>query len=213
MDELPARYILLFTSLFVIVDPIGTVPLLLGLTEKQNDAGVRAVIRRAVFFAAGLLVIFALAGAMILELLRINLDAFRIAGGVLLFLTALQMMRGTSSAAQCNRTDPNESRGGDVSFVPLGMPSLAGPGALTTVVIFSTDHTSDHLVHSLLLVAAIGLVFLLSYWILRFGARARRWLGDNAQLVLNRVMGLFIAALSIQFAVEGVMRLVAGFQM
>ena len=200
MDELPARYILLFTSLFVIVDPIGTVPLLLGLTEKQNDAGVRAVIRRAVFFAAGLLVIFALAGAMILELLRINLDAFRIAGGVLLFLTALQMMRGTSSAAQCNRTDPNESRGGDVSFVPLGMPSLAGPGALTTV-------------HSLLLVAAIGLVFLLSYWILRFGARARRWLGDNAQLVLNRVMGLFIAALSIQFAVEGVMRLVAGFQM
>lgn len=202
MPEVIARFLLVFSGLFVIVDPVGTIPLMLGLTGEKSPAAIRRIVLRACFFAAGLLVFFALVGSVTLSLLRINLDAFRVAGGVLLFLTALDMMKGGVP-----KSETHKPGSGDISFVPLGMPSLAGPGAITSVIVFSTDHTSEHVLQSIVLISAILCVIALSFLILRAGVMAQRLFGLNGLMVLSRIMGLFLAALSVQFVLEGVLRL------
>jgi multiple antibiotic resistance protein len=207
MEEVTTRLALLVSGLFVIVDPVGTIPLLLGLTHKLENRTRRVVILRATLFGAGLLIFFSLVGARTLSLFNINLDAFRIAGGVLLFLTALEMMKGGPRRLGC---EPEQNHAvSDVSYVPLGMPSLAGPGAITSVIVFSTDHQSPHGLHALLLIFAIIIVFAASFFILRLSSRVQRFFGENGLTVLGRVMGLFLAALAVQFVLEGSLRLAA----
>jgi len=208
MEDILTRFALLISGIFVIVDPVGTIPLMLGLTRENTKGENRAVIWRACLFGAGLLIFFAMFGGKALAMFRINLDAFRIAGGVLLFLTALEMLRGSQRRLGCQPEQKNPS--GDISFVPLGMPSLAGPGAITSVIVFSTDHTDNHLVQAIILISAILLVFVASYLILRASLSAQRLLGQSGLTVLTRVMGLFLAALAIQFMLEGTSKILAG---
>lgn len=205
MEEIMARFALLVSGLFVIVDPVGSIPLMLGLTNEHSPGAKRAVILRACLFAAGLLIFFSLVGARALSLLHINLDAFRIAGGALLFLTAIEMMR-SGSRRPASETGGAQSFA-DVSYVPLGMPSLAGPGAITSVIVFSTDHVHAHGWHALLIISAIVLVFVASYFILRVSVGIQRLFGANGLMVLSRVMGLFLAALAVQFVLEGALKL------
>lgn len=209
MNETLARFFLVFSSLFVIVDPFSTVPLLLGLTKDRTNTEIKATILRACLFSSITLAVFAIGGAAVLGWLRINLDAFRAAGGLLLLLTALEMLRGGKSQMEGTGLSDHNANNSEPGLVPLGIPSLAGPGAITAVIVFSTDHTQSHVRESFVLLGAIALAMSLTFIILRLSAHAKRWLGPSGLVVLEKIMGLFLAALSLQFLLEGSARLVA----
>lgn len=195
------------TALFVVVDPIACVPLFVTITEGDSLEQKRRAAYRASLVAGIVLAIFALAGTFILGLLGVSESAFRIAGGALLFLLAVDMLRAQPSR---QRTTPEEELEGaskpDVSIFPLGVPMLAGPGATSTVmVLVSRAHS---VIEYATVMGAIIVTMSATYWILRWASVITRRLGRTGMNVLERVMGLIVAAVAVQFVIDGV-RLIA----
>jgi MarC family membrane protein len=188
-----------FVTLFVIIDPIGLAPLYIALTSGMTPAHRRAVGLRAILVAFAILLAFGLFGASLLAAIGISIPAFRISGGLLLFLTALDMLFE-------RRTDRRERQASgpppDPSVFPLAMPLIAGPGALATMVLLSTRHSGEfgaligiHLV----MVAVLAITFLL----FRISPLVERVLGTIGINVLTRLFGILLAALSVQFVLDG----------
>jgi multiple antibiotic resistance protein len=194
--------LLTFSSLFVIVDPIAVVPAFLAMTPNDPPAAQLRMARLACAVAAGVLMLFALAGRWIFKLLGITLPAFQIAGSVLLLRIALDMLYAKRSAAQ--ETSEEVQAGvakDDIAITPLGVPMLAGPGAISTALIL-LNQAHGWLQH-LVLFACIGVVALLSYWIFWLAVRGARKLSPLALKLVTRLMGLLLAAVAIQFALNG----------
>lgn len=199
------RFILVFTGLFVVVDPIAAVPMVLALTREDAPAAIERLARRACAFGAAILVFFALAGAWLFRFLQIDLNAFRAAGGLLLLVTALGMLRSKPRWAL-----PEDGEAPDLSVVPFATPLLAGPGAITSVVVFGSGHGDAQAGPPWELLGAILLVFLIAYLVLRSALPLRRLLGKSGITVVQQMMGLILAALSLQFIVQGLVPLVKG---
>ncbi|PRX37864.1 multiple antibiotic resistance protein [Meinhardsimonia xiamenensis] len=193
-----------FVALFVVIDPIGLAPLFVALTGGMGAAARRAVALRAVSIAAGLLILFGLFGEHVLGFLGITMPAFRIAGGLLLFLTALDMLferRGKRRADQAREADeahPHE----DPSVFPLATPLIAGPGAIATMILLAgrpdlgwQGIVAIHLV-MLSVLAAVLVMFLAAGLI-------ERALGPVGINVVTRLLGMLLAALSVQFVLDG----------
>ena len=202
------HFILVFIGLLVVVDPVAAVPLILGLTREDDPAELRRIAWRACMFRAAILIFFALAGSAVFRFLQIDLNAFRAAGGLLLLITALEMLRSKKRGT----TDEDQDQP-DLSVVPFATPLLSGPGAITSVVVFSTGlGGADPLGQQrLILLGAIALVFSLSYLILRSAIPIKRLLGRSGITVVQQMMGLLLAALSLQFIVQGLVSLVKGY--
>lgn len=200
-----ARFILVFSSLFVIVDPIAAVPVFAALTSRHSKVEISRIALRATVFGSAVLIFFSLFGVWIFRFLQIDMNAFKAAGGLLLLLTALDMLRAKSDrCAQCSPEElASPSERDDISFVPVALPMLAGPGAITSTVVFSTDHLDGHLVQFLILLAAIAMTFGISFVLLRASGFIKNWLGHSGISVTQRVMGLLLAALSLQFLTQG----------
>jgi multiple antibiotic resistance protein len=191
------------TALFVAVDPFGCVPLFVAITDGDTQEAKRRAARRASLVAGFTLAAFAVSGGLIFRLLGVSVGAFRIAGGVLLFLLAVDMLRAQRSR---QRTTPEEEEEGvnkpDVSVFPLGIPMLAGPGATSTVmVLVSRAHNAFEYV---IVLVAIVATLLVAYWVLRGASTVSRRLGHTGMNVLERVMGLVLAAVAVQFVVDGI---------
>lgn len=211
ITELIERFLLIFSSLFVIVEPFGIIPTFLSLTKSSNVNETSRVALKATLFGASVLVFFSLFGNFVFQLLQINLFAFKTAGGILLFLTALDMLRATNEDCRCSASEKKSLEDGhDVSFVPIGIPLLAGPGAITSVMVFSKDHADKHAYHFSILFVAIVLVFLISYFVLKYSIQVRCLLGNSGMTVIQRLMGLLLAAISLQFVFEGASSLIRG---
>ncbi len=207
--ELITRFVLIFSSLFVIVEPFGVIPTFLSLTKAQDERQTRHIALKATVFGALVLVFFSLFGNLVFQLLQLNLSAFKAAGGVLLFLTALDMLRAKSDNCRCSAAEMKSSaEGHDVSYVPIGTPLLAGPGAITSVMVFSRDHSDNHSLHFLVLLLAIVIVFIISYFVFRFSIKIKSLLGESGMTVIQRMMGLILAALSLQFIFDGSLALI-----
>jgi len=191
------------TTLFVVVDPFGCVPLFVVMTAGNPRDAQRRTALRSSLVAMGTLTGFAVAGGLIFRLLGISVGAFRIAGGILLFLLAVDMLRAQRSR---QKTTPEEEAEGatkqDVSVFPLGIPMLAGPGATSTVVMLLSR--AQRLWEYALVFGAILLVSLFTYVVLRGAGAVERRLGQTGTNVLERIMGLVLAASAVQFVVEGV---------
>jgi multiple antibiotic resistance protein len=191
------------TTLLLVVDAPAAVPLFLSMTDTDSDEHKRRTARRATVAAAIVLASFGALGGLIFRVLGISLGAFRIAGGVLLFLLAIDMLRAQPSR---QRTSPEEEAEGvdrpDVSIFPLAIPMLAGPGATSTVMVLVTR--AERAWQYLVVFAAIALTASVSYGLLRGAVRVERRLGRTGMNVLQRVMGLILAATAVQFVVEGV---------
>jgi len=190
------------TALFVVVDPIACVPLFVTITSGDDMHQKRRAALRASLVAGVVLALFAFTGSIIFGLLGVSEGAFRIAGGALLFLLAVDMLRAQPSR---QRTTPEEQQEGankaDVSVFPLGVPMLAGPGATSTVmVLVSRAHGAVE--YSVVLVSIV-VTLTLTYWILRFATVITRRLGRTGMNVLERVMGLIVSAVAVQFIVDG----------
>jgi multiple antibiotic resistance protein len=191
------------TTLFLVVDPPAAIPMFLAMTASDPLAHKHRTARRAALATGIVLAAFGALGTAIFRVLGISLGAFRIAGGVLLFLLAIDMLRAQRSR---QRTSPEEEAEGverpDVSIFPLAIPMLAGPGATSTVMVLVSRAEAIWQYAAVFL--AIALTAFACYWLLRSALLIERRLGQTGMNVLQRVMGLILAATAVQFVVEGV---------
>ena len=198
----------MFLALLVVVDPMGLAPVFAGLTGGYSDAEKRQIALRAVGIGSATLLVFALVGNALLEALGIGLPAFRIAGGVLLFLTALDMIFARPSGVRTKTVSGSKpaNDGHDIAVFPLAIPLIAGPGAITTILLYTGDKS---FVGMLPILGVLFCVLALVLVALLFTTRIMRVFGETGANVLARVLGVLLAALAVQFIVDG---LVAIFQ-
>lgn len=194
-----------FLLLFVTIDPVGVTPMFAALGAHLPESARRHAALRGVLLAAAILVVFGLTGDLLLTALGISLPAFRIAGGSLLFLLAIDMVFARQSGLRS--TTKGEYREAeqreDISVFPLAFPLLAGPGALTTILLMTTGQRDAPLLLSAVLLA-LGLVLFLTWMALRLAGPLLSMLGETGTNVIGRLLGLLLAALAVQFMADGV---------
>lgn len=196
-------YVLLAgSSLFVIVDPIATVPAFLAMTPQETPEQRIRVARLACMVMTGVLLVFAVAGQVIFRLLGITMPAFQIAASIVLLVVALDMLRAQRS--RVHETSEETSAGAektDVAITPLAVPMLAGPGAISTVIVLQTQ--AQGVAQHVALYACILAVAIVSYFIFRFSAHGAKRLSPIAIKIITRIMGLLLAAVAVQFMING----------
>lgn len=193
--------VLAFSSLFVIVDPVATVPAFLAMTTRDTAQRLRMA-RVACFVAIGILAGFALIGRWLFSLLGITLAAVQVAGALVLLLVSLDMLRAQRSPVQETAAETAEAAmKDDIAITPLAVPMLAGPAAISTVILLDAQAASW--AFRGILLACVGLVGLASYGILALGASGAKWMTPLAEKIITRLMGLLLAALAIQFLFNG----------
>jgi multiple antibiotic resistance protein len=199
----PTEYgVLAFSSLFVIVDPIATVPAFLAMTARYTLVQRLRMARVACLVAVMILGGFALVGQWLFSLLGISLAAVQVAGALVLLLVALDMLRAQRSPVQETAAETAEGAAkDDIAITPLAVPMLAGPAAISTIILL--DAQAPSWLHRGILLACVGLVGLASYGILALGASGARWMSPLAEKTITRLMGLLLAALAIQFLFNG----------
>jgi multiple antibiotic resistance protein len=199
----PTEYgVLAFSSLFVIVDPVATVPAFLAMTTRYTLAERLRMARVACLVAVMILGGFALTGQWLLSLLGISLAAIQVAGALVLLLVALDMLRAQRSAVQETAEETAEGAAkDDIAITPLAVPMLAGPAAISTIILLDAQAASW--LHRGILLACVGMVGLASYGILALGASGAKWMSPLAEKIITRLMGLLLAALAIQFLFNG----------
>jgi multiple antibiotic resistance protein len=198
--------LLAVSSLFVIVDPIAVVPAFLAITPDDTPEQRARMARIACLLMTGVLLVFAVSGPLIFKILGITLPAFQIAGSIVLMLIALDMLRAQRSRVQETREDTEAAAAKvDVAITPLGIPMLAGPGAISTVVLLRRQATD--LVQAIMVCVAVLVVAAASYLILRISARGARWLNPIAMRIGTRIMGLLLAAVASQFMINALREL------
>ena len=194
--------VLAFSSLFVIVDPIATVPAFLAMTARDSISQRLHMARTACLVVVGILMGFALIGQWIFTLLGITLPAIQVAGALVLLLVALDMLRAQRSPVQ--ETAEETAAGAtkeDIAVTPLAIPMLAGPAAISTVILLEAQAISW--AQRGVLLACVVLVGLASYITLALGATGAKWMSPLAEKIMTRLMGLLLAALAVQFLFNG----------
>lgn len=196
-------FISAFVTLFVVIDPPGCAPIYASLSAGAGDAQRRSMAIRAVLIAGGILIFFAMFGEALLNFLHIDLDSFRIAGGIMLFIIAVDMVferrteRRQDRAERIRATPEVE----DVSVFPMAMPMIAGPGSIASVMLLVAQ--SDGLPRALVIFGALILVLLLTLAALLLAAPMMKIIGAKAETVVTRLLGVLLAALAAQFVIDG----------
>ena len=191
-----------FMTLLVVMDPVALVPMYLALGVAETPESNRRVATRAVLVAGSILVVFAVAGVALLEHLGISLHAFRIAGGILLFKIALDMV-----FAQRERETEEEEHEArerdDISVFPLGIPLLAGPGAMASVMILAGEARAVHELGLAVVLGCVAAVLILSWVALFLAGPLSKVLGQTGINVITRILGVLLAALAVQYVADG----------
>jgi multiple antibiotic resistance protein len=191
-------------TFFVVIDPPGCAPIYAGLTAGAAPAHARAMAVRAVVVAACILFVFALFGEPLLRALGIGLEAFRIAGGIMLFLIAIEMVfekrtQRREDRAEKIRATPEVE---DVSIFPMAMPMIAGPGSIASVMLLMSQN--EGLERSAIVLAALTTILALTLAALIAAGPLMRVLGNRVEAVITRLLGVLLAALAAQFVLDGV---------
>jgi multiple antibiotic resistance protein len=192
-----------FITLFVVIDPPGCAPIYASLTSGASKAQRRSMAYRAILIAGAILVFFAMLGEALLNFLHIDLDSFRIAGGIMLFIIAIDMVfekrteRREQRAEKLMETEEVD----DVSVFPMAMPMLAGPGSIASVMLLvSQNHGLDR---AIVIFAALLAVLLLTLVALLTAGPIMRAIGQKGEAIITRLLGVLLAALAAQFVVDG----------
>ena len=189
-------------TFFVVIDPPGCAPIYAGLTAGTSAAHRRAMAIRAVGVAAAILLVFALFGEDLLKGLGIELASFRIAGGIMLFLIALEMVfekRTQRREDRAAKVSSDEAE--DVSIFPMAMPMIAGPGSIASVMLLMARN--DGIERSLVVLAALATILVLTLVALLAAGPIMRLLGAKIEAVITRLLGVLLAALAVQFVIDG----------
>ncbi|EEE39093.1 hypothetical protein TIGR00427 [Rhodobacteraceae bacterium KLH11] len=194
-----AFFITGFTAMFVVIDPFGTAPIFVALTQDMDAALRRKIAIRACLTATGILIAFAAFGETVLGFIGISMPAFQVAGGALLFLTALDMLFDRRTKRRENRAEEEEHP--DPSVFPLAIPLIAGPGSIATIILLAGQNPGVQGIAAacavMLGVMAVVLLFFLA------GGLIARILGKTGLNVLTRILGMLLSALSVQFILDG----------
>lgn len=191
-------------SIFAIVDPLGVVPFFSTLTEDMSPSQKQEIVSKACLTATITLGVFAVFGQWIFAGFGFTIPAFKIAGGVLLFGVAFEMLHGERSRSRLTPQEREETLDRDeVAIVPLGIPLLAGPGAITTVMIYMTASVAEP-ADKMFIFAGILLAVLSAFVLLRNADRIFRKFGRTGTRAIGRVMGLLLAAIAVQFLIDGI---------
>ncbi len=196
-----------FITLFVVIDPPGCAPIYAGLTKGASRLQARGMALRATVIAAIILLIFALFGQQLLSALHIELDSFRIAGGLMLFFIAFEMVfekrtqRREERAEKITAQSADSAEVEDVSVFPMAMPMLAGPGAIAAIMLLMNE--ANGLMQSLEVLAALAAVLIITAAALVAAGPLIRLLGDKVEAVITRLLGVLLAALAAQYVIDG----------
>jgi multiple antibiotic resistance protein len=195
--------LLIFTSILFIVDPFAVVPTFLAMTPRDSPAQRRVLARRGAWTCAITLIVFGLGGSVIFKLFGITVGAFKIAGGVLIGLNALDMVQARRSQQRETAVEKQEGiEKEDIGIMPLGVPMLAGPGSISTVTVLALGART--LEATLAVYGSILLTCLITYFVLAGASLVERRLGQTGMRVLTRLMGLVLCAIAIQFIIDGI---------
>lgn len=200
-----------FVTFFVIIDPLGIAPFFISLTHASSDALRRQAALKATAIAAGVLTAFAVSGDVFLRSLGITLPALRIAGGALLFLLAIDMVFARPSGLRATTAgeEAEAVRKADIAVFPLAIPLIAGPGAITSTVLLVGRHAGDPL-RQMAVMAVLLVVLVLNLAVLLAATRLMRLFGVTGVNVVTRVLGIILAALAVQFMLDGLTASFAG---
>ncbi len=193
-------------TVFAIVDPIGTLPFFVALTTGFSEEDRSVILRRATLVLGGVLALFALVGRFLFQAFGFTLAAFEIAGGILLFMVAYDMLRGEIARVKLTPQDREEAiqRRDELSVVPLGIPLLAGPGAISTVMIYEGNASNSPISIAATFVA-IAVTTAATFVVLRYGQPILNSLGRVGVMAMTRVLGLLLAAVGVQFVITGIL--------
>ncbi|WP_305985613.1 MarC family protein [Roseibium sp. MMSF_3544] len=203
-----------FATLFVTIDPVGLAPMFLAVTAGMSQADRRKVAIRATLTAAGILLIFYASGQTVLNVLGISVSAFRVAGGILLFLIAIEMVFGKRQERKAETAEKAvEAQGhhgtvNEIAIFPLAIPLISGPATISAIILLSSQAPDTVSYAGLGGVIAIILLSCLGAFLV--ADKLERLLGETAQLVITRLLGVLLAALSVQFVADGVLTLMGG---
>ena len=193
-----------FVTFFVVIDPPGCAPIFASLTQGAAAAHRRAMAMRSVAIASGILLFFGLFGEDLLDALGISLSAFRIAGGIMLFLIALEMVfekrqeRRENRANEVNASPEIE----DISVFPMAIPMIAGPGSIASIMLLMAR--SDGTEQSLVVLGALAAILVLTLLALLAAGPLMRLLGHKMEAMITRILGVILAALAAQFVIDGI---------
>jgi multiple antibiotic resistance protein len=186
-----------FVTLFVTIDPLGTVPLFLGVAGQRPSREIAKLANQSVLVAAGVLMGFLLLGQVLLTAMHISMNSFQVAGGLVLFIFAMTMLFGYHLSGGSHDGNSNPA------IFPLGMPTIAGPGAILAAVVL-TDNDRCNISEQVVTAAVMLGVLFLQWVLLRAAVPIQRWLGSGGTSILTRVMGLVLASLSVETVVGGI---------
>jgi len=195
-------YIHIFFTLFSILNPIGVIPIFLAVTANESARRKKNTIKKTVIAVLIILLIAAFAGNYVLSFFGVDLDSFRVAGGILLLLMSINMLQAKTSSVKTNEDETSEAvEKEDVSVIPLAIPLLAGPGSISTVILFSSDISSaiEMTIFSIIILVASLSILPILFLSEEIGNR----IGTTGLNIATRVMGLFLAAIAVKFIFEG----------
>lgn len=192
-----------FITLFVIMDPPGTVPIFLGLTGTMTRQQRNRAARQAILVAFGVILVFAVFGQSLLSYMHISLPALQASGGLLLLLVAMELLTGKAEDPQ-----PSGNTKVNVALVPLGTPLLAGPGAIVAVMVF-VQQSDGTLADWLAIAVGIVLVHITLWLAMRFAGVIHRLLGESGTTLVTRIAGLLLAAIAVQLVADAVRAFIA----
>ena len=203
MTERAIELVLIFTSILFIVDPFAVIPTFLAMTVRDSPEQRRVLARRGAWTCAITLIAFAAGGSIIFKIFGITIGAFKIAGGVLIGLNALDMVQARRSQQRETLIETAEGIDkADIGIMPLGVPMLAGPGAISTVMVLALGAKST--AATITVYVSIVLTALITYWVLSAASLVERRLGQTGMRILTRLMGLVLAAIAVQFIIDGI---------
>jgi len=196
--------LLALSSIFFLVDPFAAIPSFLAITESVDPVRRKRMAKKGAITCFIVLTSFALAGQYIFEMFGIKLPAFEVAGGLILLLIGLDMLEAKRSPTQEAHGDTEEAAAKeDAGIVPLGIPMLAGPGAISSVMVLVGQVPSIWHWEMGAILGSIAVTCLISYWVLAGASRVRKVMGETGIRILVRIMGLLLVALAMQFFVNG----------
>lgn len=194
-----------FSSIFFLVDPFAAVPPFLAMTNRADSSSRRRMAARAAWTCFIVLSLFALSGSFIFKMFGITLAAFEIAGGLILLLIGLEMLQARRSTQEGVSETEEGAHKEDIGITPLGIPLLAGPGAISTVMVLMGASPSWQ--HAIPIFVAIAVTAFASYLILASADGVRKRMGDTGIRIMMRIMGLMLTAIAVQFVINGLARM------
>ncbi len=194
-------FFVVFSSLFTIINPISTAPVFLTITKGDSEKKKRKMAKKSSIVSAIVLIVFSLLGTYILSFFSITLEAFRIAGGLLVARVGFLMLTEEPKPIASEKAKSEAIQKEDISIIPLAIPLLSGPGAMTTSIVLMTNTTN--LIEKVILLFAIVVVCILTYIILSHASLIEKVVGENGKKVIEKILGLIVVVVGVQFVLNG----------